>query len=502
MFFLSQNVLSKMASRKSMHSLATGKENDDCREIKFRLLSPQPIIYIREILKNIITAEDQKILAIVHDGHDFALACIMLTKEEKEKLNYSIDKCNIQNGSVMLINSYSLVEASEKVMNFISNDKNRAAYKSKYNELVNVELDDKNRYQMNNSETVKPIMLINLTSFNLIGQYQFKQNDRINESNETNKEQLNDTSAELSGISKLSSNLVKITDLNPLVTVAQNKSLRMCCTNISTPREFTNRATGNKGRTMRVQFYDTTSYIELVFFNEFCDRYPADFFKNGTIYIIRKVDVKNSKKTIRAWHPEKNSSYDLHFNINTEILIDQDQSPIEKNFANCVPIGDKPPKNTFITLNELQVKDPNCILKTIGIVVGLGELDRIERPNKTPLELRRIEIVDQTTAGQKVRLALWGKQAVDHDFKLGNIYYFLNVQLTTYGGRSLSMLRTSGRLDVTTMKDIEPVEELRLWWENHWNEFLIKNQSTGELAETTKRKIFTMIGESSKRFKS
>ena len=181
-------------------------------------------------------------------------------------------------------------------------------------------------------------------------------------------------------VKTVSSDSKKISDLN-LYMSKSDWSLAVCLSNISQVRDFQNRLTNDKGKCMRLQFYDQSGFIEAVFFNKFCDKWTKDEFKIGNCYIIKNADIKPSKKSLRSWHESLNSTYDLVINENTSIVRDdsiripsaneirdknkQDEQPEEK------------PKSSFITLNELHFKNNKSLVDTMAIVTQVHELTTI-----------------------------------------------------------------------------------------------------------------------------
>ena len=111
-------------------------------------------------------------------------------------------------------------------------------------------------------------------------------------------------------------------------------SIRACLSKIGIIRDYYNEY--GSGKTMRLQFYEETGYIELVFFGNYCYFWAQNNLEVKTVYTIRGATIKLSKSSkglIKSWHNKANSIYDLHYNGRlTTITRDRDQTPIEQKF--------------------------------------------------------------------------------------------------------------------------------------------------------------------------
>ena len=299
-------------------------------------------------------------------------------------------------------------------------------------------------------------------------------------------------------------------------------SLRVCLSQISSIREWDNE--NGSGTTMRLQFFDETGYIELAFFDKYCQFCSKNNLIENTVYTIRNASIKTSKKPLKVWHDKNNSIYDLHFNRNTSVIPDPDQTPIEKLFKKKKKDSDakrQPTTTTTTTTTTLhtnteedrekqqtskslkqlqkhllqqqqqqQQHQPQCgvskpefihlfaiyeieigtFINTTAIVIKIGKLDKIKKHGKVALPLRRLEIIDDSI-NQPVTITLWGKQATDCTIKYGKTYLFTDVELTNFNGRSLSIVKKSGFLNVTGYYNVTGVEVLAMWWRDNKRRF-------------------------------
>ena len=340
---------------------------------------------------------------------------------------------------------------------------------------------------------------------------------------------------------------LKISELNMGIGIGESMwSLRVCLSRIGIIRDFYNNEQG-PGKTMRLQFYDETGYIELAFFNKNCEFCDKNNLQVNTVYTIRCATIKFSKKSLKAWHDKANSMYDLHFNARkTTVTTDPDQTPIEKKFLNLNLINiDKndadhddqrqptttttttttttpttttttndrghkqqqqqpppPPLNpNHIQLAQIYNREVGSFINTTAIVTKIGILDKITRKGqgKVDLPVRRIDIVD-SSVDKPISIALWGKQATQCQLTFGKIYLFTDIELTNYLGRSLSIVKKSGFLNVTGYSNVTGVEELSKWWREN-KSFYREDQQQQQQQQQQQIKIVDSFKKSKKRRK-
>ena len=371
----------------------------------------------------------------------------------------------IEKDSVLMVTEYSLYYCTETI----------------FNELC--------QYDQIHSKNV----IFNLKSYTLLGK-DVAYNDNLEKSSKISNETKNTTI--LIDQQTIEENHTKIANLNPSMSNCE-WSIKAILSNMTNVREFENRQNGQKGKVMRLQFYDETGFIEAVFFNNFCDKWYK-FFEKNKCYIIKKCQIKYIKSSLRAWPDSVNSYYDLVVGNNS--IFEEDTTPTKINHmisnANSVTdIGDveykskqktsvlnsnksatkeqqpNQSKSTFIQLNELLFKKNESLIDTVGIVSKINELSSINRKGKEKLALRRIEIIDETISSP-ISVALWGKQAEDCSFKVGKMYMFKTIKLTNFKGISLSVIRPTGILDITGMYNVSGVEKLSMWWRKNKRRFL------------------------------
>lgn len=474
MFFFSKGFLHTCGSRTSISAASAGTStNEGC---VFKLPDPKPILLVKDIIKQFSTNGREYIVFCLYDGQNHAFAAVLKSLID-DSLSYNSSDVCFQAGSVLMLHEY-----------YITKSKNEALLQvaGQFENLI---------------ESLDPskVVMVILEKFTLIG---CQPPDRIIEQDVSTKPELS-TLPEASSAQSCQTKCeaveadddgyecIKISDLHS--DLSRSKwSIRACLSNVSSVRSFESRTNGSKGKTMRVQLFDDTGYIELAFFNDFCNQYSS-FFKTNTIYTIRNADVKLSKKTLKAWQDPFNSIYDLYVNANTTITADANQDAIEKTFLNDKLEEKTPkvqqqqpndPKSDFIELNQLAFKKVGSLVKTTAFVCKIHGVTEINRVGKSKLPIRRVEIIDNT-AKKPIKVALWGTQAQECPFILGRVYLITDAELTNYGGLSLSIIKKSGIMDVTGYYNVPGVEKLSMWWRKEKSKWMTQDQ---QIDESFKRK--------------
>lgn len=478
MFFLSKNSLANLTSRPSLFDHANCKSNDAQQNIndnvsKFKIVDPKPLICVQKIITEIKSQNGEYLVLVLYDGTNNAFGCINKNLQDMS-LSYDPLNSKIQKGSVFILSEYSIVNKNENLYKCLKTIANNSITKD-FENFIGYSEDE--------------VIVIELEKLSIVGeQYHNSISKALLDKEPKNAISKIETEAK----STISINNIEIADLNNCISKT-DWQLKVCLSNISKIREYNNRQTGAKGKTMRLQFYDSTGYVEVVFFNNFCQQFPETYFKINTRYIIRQADVKFSNNSIKSWPNKSGSIYDLHFNKNTEILLDDDQQEIEKTFENDV-LEDKENKEvetdleSSVELCKLIKLQANSLIKITAFVTKINKIGFLEK-NEKKLELRRIEIIDNTVK-KPIKVALWGKQAIECPFVPGHVYQFDDIIITTFGGRSLSVIKKTGIIDVTEMHNLKVVQKLLSWWKTEKNKWFDPNQiNEKELEIPEKRKL-------------
>lgn len=494
MFFYSENTLTELAKTRSLFESSATRKDEVCEETRFKLASfVKPIIQIEKISIPFTNKVDnsQFYILLLSDSHSKSFG--MVTEATIHHIIYNYYLASrlrfIEDKHVIMLYEYSLMSQSNQVLR----DDQISYFMSSF------DADDIN----------KELPLLVLESFTIIGQetsitkgllsttkkeaaaasaeshhpdyledLDHNQTDPDPDHNQTESRR---ESLEIMSISSLSSSMSN-----------QNWTIKSCLSKISPVKEFPYKK-GDIGRVMRMQFYDRTGYIEVVFFNDYIDRY-IDFFEIGKCYYIRNSEIKYSKKTYRAWPDDLYSNFDIIVTKTTEFEQADDEIILKSEIAPPSHLkpsleqesenGSQKSPNTqqqqqqsnFTTLSELILNKNKCLVDVIGVVCDIGDMAPVNRiNNKTKLYVRRIKIVDETAA-KPMSVAFWGKQASELDVNIGDIYMFKGAELSSFGGVSLSVLRSTGFMDITGYFNVPGVERLAMWWRK------VKSQYSGPQA--------------------
>ena len=89
-------------------------------------------------------------------------------------------------------------------------------------------------------------------------------------------------------------------------------------------------------------------------------------------------------------------------------------------------------------------------------------------------------------------MAIWGDEAEQFELPVGSILVLNNVQLTNYGGISLSVLRASKMIEMqVTNTSSSILKELSVWYRKEWKNVYETQENDKEILEspnTCKRK--------------
>ena len=116
--------------------------------------------------------------------------------------------------------------------------------------------------------------------------------------------------------------------------------------------------------------------------------------------------------------------------------------------------------NNLLALNELFLKNDGDVITTICAIETIEKIKEITPKNKNPIKIRNFFVADQTL--NNVKVAVWGKQAEEFNFKEGDILLLSRVKISHFNGLSLSIQR-----DTTIRKiddhSVEEANELVSW---------------------------------------
>ena len=85
-----------------------------------------------------------------------------------------------------------------------------------------------------------------------------------------------------------------------------------------------------------------------------------------------------------------------------------------------------------------------------------------------------------TTISTPIKVALWGNQAKEFVKNVGQIFLFQGIQLSNYGGISLSVHRNTGMQKITGYYNVFGVEKLSMWWRSNKSIYIGKRKREDE----------------------
>ena len=107
--------------------------------------------------------------------------------------------------------------------------------------------------------------------------------------------------------------------------------------------------------------------------------------------------------------------------------------------------------SNYVALDVLDSLKPDSIISVLGLISQVDTV-RTSVPNKDDFSLRNFRIIDTTS--QSVSVAVWGKEAEEFSFELGDIVDISKCKLTNFGGRSLSVLWSTTLRKVDLQHDL------------------------------------------------
>ena len=279
-----------------------------------------------------------------------------------------------------------------------------------------------------------------------------------------------------------------ISQLNCLHSKKSDWSIVVLLIKINPVKEFESRLNGSRGKFIRFQIRDQTGQMEAIGFNDTIKSRNLEKLIVDKFYFIRDCEVKQSKGTYRAWPDEISSNFELilhhhstldlvenhvdKFSLRDQLSLNSQlqyaKSTEGKNFVNAkiqsvykFNLSEK-----FCLLCNLSLKSVNSMVDIVAILINIdSELRTIKK--KTEISLRNGTIIDKT--GTKVKIAFWGNQAEQFEYQVGNIIIFQCIQVSNYGGLSLSVRKCTKlmKLDATSPIASELLEWYTSYIKNH-----------------------------------
>ena len=393
MFYLTKGFLKEATQRSSFYKSSGNNPTDDYPIIKLKNYERPVLVKVTNVTHH--PSENICVLNVNDDDSnldvclDFSKWNLLSTKQTVKN-----DEKKIENGIVIIIFEYSFKEV--KI-------------------------------------TGTSLEMMNIIECSIVGTIEFDQNQKqgIEQTNVASIKNL-----KLYSINQINVNLNN-----------QNWAFKAKLLKISPLKEFINRLNGNNGKYIRLQFGDSTGFIEMVGFNDEINKVKDCI--DDKFYMITNADIKNSKGTTQAWEDTGLPKIEL---IMTKKTIVEENKEFSESFRLYVKPkeileNDEKKVRNLLSLNLLMNKNDGDVISTMGIITQIEELKEITPKNKSPINIRNFYISDQTMTSVKV--AIWGKQAEEFEHSVGNVLILARIKISLYNGMSLSVQRD------TTIKKVE-----------------------------------------------
>ena len=219
-----------------------------------------------------------------------------------------------------------------------------------------------------------------------------------------------------------------------------------------------------------MQLSDSSGSIEMVAFNQLTVLSSIESMKLDNVYMISYPDVKEMSLGCQKWPARNGSAYELHFTNATEIDF-IDEPPTAYIFKEATHNEDLksqclvpnvashliPPMHSkysnYVSLSLLDTLKPDSLINVLGLITHVDTEVR-KLPNKDDLSIHNFKIIDTTS--ESVSVAVWGKEAEEFFFEVGDIIDIAKCKLTNYGGKSLSVLWSTTLRRIEVLYDITP----------------------------------------------
>uniref|UniRef100_A0A6U3S1P3 Replication protein A subunit n=1 Tax=Ditylum brightwellii TaxID=49249 RepID=A0A6U3S1P3_9STRA len=160
-------------------------------------------------------------------------------------------------------------------------------------------------------------------------------------------------------------------------------------------------------------------------------------------------------KVANAQYNTCKSQFEVTFDQNAEIHLDNDVGDIQHQLFDFVPIA------------QLENVDPGKYVDIVGVVKSVGQTSSIVS-KKSGQELLKADLVIADDSGVEVNLTVWGDRANEVQSAYVNcpIVAFRRARVSDFGGRSLSLNQSSPAM---VNPHIPETQRLQSWWSTTGN---------------------------------
>ena len=242
------------------------------------------------------------------------------------------------------------------------------------------------------------------------------------------------------------SSFTAISNLN----MYQNRwTLRARVTNKSDIRTWSN-ARG-EGSLFSVDILDSSGVdIRGTFFKEAVDKFHP-MLEEGKVYTFSGGRIKVANMQYNTCK----SNFEITFDQNSEIHLQDDAGDIQRNVYDFVP-----------NIAQIEQVEANKMIDILAIVKSVGEPTTI-MSKKSGNELTKCDLTLVDDSGVEISMTLWGADkanAAPQTYGGNPVVAFRRARVSDYGGKSLSL---SGNADVRPVADCpDGVQRLEQWWNN------------------------------------
>ncbi|GAX27362.1 replication factor A1 [Fistulifera solaris] len=200
-----------------------------------------------------------------------------------------------------------------------------------------------------------------------------------------------------------------------------------------------------EGSLFSIELLDNSGVdIRGTFFKEGVDKF-YNMLIPGKVYRISGGRLKVANMQYNTCK----SSFEITFDQNTEIHLDDDDGAIAAAHYDFVKIGD------------LEHVEPNKSVDVLAIVKSVGDVSHIVS-KKTGQEMGKCDLILVDDSGTEITLTVWREKAetAPRDFANHPVVAFRRARLSEYGGRSLS---AGASTDINPQ--IPEAQQLVRWWQ-------------------------------------